>query len=81
MYEAIIGAIYLDSGYKESEKFVQKSLLIHKDDILNKKKHKVNIKIHDFKTSENDYLFFLCFHPLEARNSLVSKDVLASLLQ
>jgi ribonuclease-3 len=39
LYEAIIGAIYLDSGYKESEKFVQNSLLVHKNDILNKKKH------------------------------------------
>ena len=39
LYEAIIGAIYLDGGYKPSEKFIQQSLLAHRNDILNKKKH------------------------------------------
>lgn len=39
LYEAIIGAIYLDGGYKYAEKFIKQSLLIYKNDILNKKKH------------------------------------------
>jgi len=39
LYEAIIGAIYLDGGYKPAENFIKKSLLAHRNDILNKKKH------------------------------------------
>jgi ribonuclease-3 len=39
LYEAITGAIYLDGGYKPAEKFINHSLLIMKDDILNKKQH------------------------------------------
>jgi ribonuclease-3 len=33
-YEAIIGAIYLDKGYKEAEKFIQKNSLVKIDEIL-----------------------------------------------
>jgi ribonuclease III len=39
LYEAIIGAIYLDGGYKPAEKFIKQSLLDHRNDILNKEKH------------------------------------------
>jgi ribonuclease-3 len=39
LYEAVIGAIYLDSGYKPAEKFIYDSLLSKSKDILNKKKH------------------------------------------
>jgi ribonuclease III len=39
LYEAIIGAIYLDGGYKPAEKFITKSLLNNSKNILNKKKH------------------------------------------
>ena len=33
-YEAIIGAIYLDKGYAEAEKFIRKNTLSKIDDIL-----------------------------------------------
>lgn len=39
LYEAIIGAMYLDGGYKPAEKFIKNSLLTHGEVILNKKKH------------------------------------------
>jgi len=39
LYEAIIGAIYLDGGYKPAEKFINRTVLAHKNDILNKKRH------------------------------------------
>lgn len=39
LYEAIIGALYLDGGYKPAEQFIIKSLLNKSKDILNKKKH------------------------------------------
>ena len=39
LYEAIVGAIYLDGGYKPAEKFIFRTLLMHRKDILNKKKH------------------------------------------
>jgi len=39
LYEAIIGAIYLDDGYKPAEKFIKQTLLVHRNNILNKKKH------------------------------------------
>jgi len=39
LYEAIIGAIYLDGGYKPAEKFIHNSLLVKSKKILNKKKH------------------------------------------
>lgn len=37
--EAIIGAIYLDKGYKESKKFIEKYILVSIDEILEKKLH------------------------------------------
>lgn len=33
-YEAVIGAIYLDQGYDEAKKFIERTLLITFDDIL-----------------------------------------------
>ena len=39
LYEAVIGSIYLDGGYKSAEKFINESLLNISKDILNKKKH------------------------------------------
>ena len=35
-YEAILGAIYLDSGFKTCERFVEKTLLQKVDDIMEK---------------------------------------------
>jgi ribonuclease-3 len=35
--EAIIGAIYRDSGYAEAEKFIQEFIIIHLEEILEKK--------------------------------------------
>jgi len=34
-FEAIVGAIYLDGGYKVAEKFIRKNLIIHLDKIIN----------------------------------------------
>lgn len=39
LYEAIIGAVYLDGGYNPAEKFIKNSLLSKCKDILNKRKH------------------------------------------
>ena len=36
-FEALIGAIYLDRGYKETEKFIHNSVLKHLDEIIEKK--------------------------------------------
>lgn len=36
-YEALIGAIYLDKGYEESEKFIEKTLFIKIEAIVSKK--------------------------------------------
>lgn len=33
-FEALIGAIYLDNGYEEARKFIEKHLLIHLDNVL-----------------------------------------------
>ncbi|MCX6755390.1 MAG: ribonuclease III [Candidatus Nomurabacteria bacterium] len=36
-YEAYVGAVYMDSGYENAEKFITESLLPHTDEIVNKK--------------------------------------------
>lgn len=36
-YEAYIGAVYMDSGYENAEKFIKKTLLPHTDEIVSKK--------------------------------------------
>ncbi len=36
-YEAYVGAVYLDLGYDYAKDFIAKSLLIHTDEIVNKK--------------------------------------------
>lgn len=36
-YEAFVGALYLDQGYKKAEKFIEDSLLIKLDEIVSKK--------------------------------------------
>lgn len=35
-FEALIGAIYLDQGYKKTQKFIEKHLLVHLEEILAK---------------------------------------------
>lgn len=44
-FEALIGAIYLDGGYKNAQDFIDKNLLIHIDEILSKKLY-VDAKSH-----------------------------------
>jgi len=39
-FEALIGAIYLDRGYEESEKFIKKYVLVKLSEILQKKLYK-----------------------------------------
>ncbi len=36
-FEALIGAIYLDSGYRAVQNFIGKNLLVHIDEVLDKK--------------------------------------------
>ncbi len=36
-YEAILGAIYLDSGYEEAERFVKRTILVKIDEVVKKK--------------------------------------------
>jgi len=38
-FEALIGAIFLDQGYEVAEKFVEKHLIIHLPEIIDKKLH------------------------------------------
>ncbi len=39
-YEAFIGAIFLDKGYEFAKDFIEKTLLIHTDEIIKKGNHK-----------------------------------------
>lgn len=39
-FEALIGAIYLDKGYKQTQEFINKELLIYLSEILEKKLYK-----------------------------------------
>lgn len=36
-FEAVLGAIYMDRGYKDAESFVQKTILVHTDEVVRKK--------------------------------------------
>jgi len=39
VFEAVVGAIYLDSGYDITKQFIEENILVHLDSILAEKKH------------------------------------------